>query len=320
MTRLFFLICLLYVAATTLIAQKILTPTFHTEHNPLDSTAKRWTFVGGFGTDLSAISLLNPRLSDGESNVNMGGLLNLAVNYQGKRIIWNNRANVQVNTVYNGDEGWTKASDAVLWNTQIGLKVKNAWYAALMMDVQTQVLPTYEQKYLTSAQHTRALSARFFAPATLKVAPGLLYKPAPTFGVMLSAVSNKNIIVTDPTLAATIDSTQNVPLFGNSLGKQWTSQLGAELRADLNLSIVPEKVAFNSVLDLYSNYLQAPENIAIEWLNSIDILLNKYLSLNMRSDWYYDDAVLVKINGNINDLGKRVSIRNTIFLKYNFVF
>jgi hypothetical protein len=300
-------------------AQKLDAPLFQTDSVELDSS-KRWSGNGGVGLDAAAITLINPRVNDGGSRINLGGIFNFNLNYQGKRILWSNRGNLQISTTQEEGNDWTKATDALMWNSQLGFRVWKKWYAAAMVDVQTQLLKTYDGAYISQNEKPRMLVSRFFAPANLKIAPGLLWKPKPSFSLMLSAISNKNVIVANPTLAALVDTSEGQPLFGNILGKEWTSKFGAEVRADLNLKFADDKLLLNSVLDLYSNYLQKPENIAVEWLTSLDILVTKNFSVNLRSDWFYDHSVLVKIGGFDDDLGRRISIRNTIFLKYTAVF
>ena len=54
--------------------------------------------------------------------------------------------------------------------------------------------------------------------------------------------------------------------------------------------------------------------------NSIDLMIIKNISINLKSDWFYDHNVLVKIGGDENNLGRRMSIRNAAFIKFNAVF
>jgi Protein of unknown function (DUF3078) len=318
---------LVFLAPLSIQAQKLEAPTFQTDSLP-DTLRANWTGGGGLGLDGTAITLINPRVGEGEGRVNAGILLNFWLNFQSKRLLWNNRGSVQLALTREGTEDWTKATDAFMWNTQVGFRVFAKWYAAAMADVQTQLLKTYDSKYIQSQTidlKPRSLTSRFFAPATVRIAPGLLWKPKPYFSLLVSAVSNKNIIVADKTLAMQGDSTLGESLLGNEWSSaadfsSISSQFGAEIRADLNLKFADDKVTLMSSLDLYSNYLKKPENIATEWLTSVDIALFNNFSVNFRSDWFYDHNVLVQIGGNLDDLGRRVFIRNTFFLKYNKTF
>ena len=308
-----------------LFGQKIEVPTFQTQ-DYFDSTAKKWSGGGSLGFDAAGITLINPRVSEGESRLNVGGLANFWLNYQSKRWIWNNRGNLQLSLTQDGTTpDWTKSSDVLLFNTQLGLKIRGNWYIAIMADVQTQMLKTYEYRFIAAKDNNfvpRSLSSKFFAPATVKLAPGFLWKPKPYFSILISAISNKNIIVADDYLASLGDSVTHQSLFGNDWSNpsnfsNISSQIGGQLRVDFNKKFADDKLVFTSTLDVYSNYLKTPENLAVEWLTSFDAMLTERFSLCLRSDWYYDHNVLVRIGGNADNLGRRIFIRNTFLLKYN---
>ncbi|MFM2269937.1 MAG: hypothetical protein RL757_3378 [Bacteroidota bacterium] len=308
-----------------LFAQKIESPTFQTESN-FDSTAKRWSGGGSLGLDAAGITLINPRLNEGESRLNAGGLANFWLNYQSKRWIWNNRGNLQLSLTQDGTSpDWTKSADAILLNTQLGLRIRGNWYIALMADVQTQLLRTYDSRFIASKDPNfvpRPLTSKFFSPATVKLAPGFLWKPKSYFSILISAISNKNIIVADNYLASLGDSATHQSLFGNDWSNpnnfsNISSQIGGQLRVDFNKKFADDRLVLTSTLDVYSNYLKTPENLAVEWFTSFDAMLTERFSLCLRSDWYYDHNVLVRIGGDPDNLGRRIFIRNTFLLKYN---
>jgi hypothetical protein len=322
LTILLFLLC---TTQASLQAQKVEAPTFQTENTSSD-TAKRWLFNGGLGLDLAAILLIHPRVGEGESKINAGGLFNFTLNYQHKNLLWNNRGSLQLSLSQEEHDDWSKSADAIQLNSQIGIRLKGKWYAAFMADVQTQLLSTYDNKYITQSDTVpRKLSSKFFAPATIKLAPGILYKPNDHFNLLLSAVSTKSLIIADNGLASQGD----VGLGTGNLGNQWnsptdyqtiTTQVGAELRAQYQNKFEGDKVIVSSVLDLYSNYLDHPENVAIEWFSTLDIVLFKSFSVSIKSDWYYDHNVPVHISTLSTALGRSVSVRNGFYLKYNVIF
>jgi hypothetical protein len=189
-----------------------------------------------------------------------------------------------------------------------------------MFDVQTQLLTTYDGKFIERDVHSK-LTSRFFAPATVKVVPGLLWKPKSYFSVLFSAISNKAIIVNDSTLAAQGNETLGL----SNLGNEWHSpsdfkkisiQMGAECRMELIKPFANDKALIKSVLDIYSPSFKDPNELVVEWFSSLDINLFKNFSFTMRSDWYYAPKILVKLGGDVNRLGQGVSIKNSMFFKY----
>jgi hypothetical protein len=312
MKNLFIFLFILFLYPLSINAQKIETPTFQTDSIKVDATTKRWTGGGGLGVDITAISMINPRVAEGQGRINAGGLFNFYANYQGKRFVWNNKGSIQIALTKDGATDWSKSTDALLYNTQFGIRLKGSWYAAGMIDLQTQALTTYGGKYvqpfINSDTLEQPLTSRAFSPIAIKLAPGLLYKPNNKFSMLLSAISTKAVIIADMRLDSLLGITNQ------------KAQFGAELRFDYNGKFANDKVVLNSTMDFYSNYLLKPENIACEWLTSLDIMLTNHFSINLRSDWFYDDNILVQIGGNPEELGKRVFIRNTFFLKFNKTF
>ena len=83
---------------------------------------------------------------------------------------------------------------------------------------------------------------------------------------------------------------------------------------------IRHSLIFVSGLDLYSNYLRNPQNIAIEFYNSLDFFIIKNFSINFKSDWFYDDNIKVYKGGDVNAWGKSVFIRNVFLIKYAHAF
>ncbi|MBL7816528.1 MAG: DUF3078 domain-containing protein [Saprospiraceae bacterium] len=282
----------------------------------------------GVGLDFSTLSLINPRPNEGQNTVGFGGLLNIFVNHTGKRWIWDNRLNLQLAAQRLGDRAqpFTKTADVLQFNSLLGRKLFKKIYLAGMVDLRTQCFFTYGNGYLDSYGGKYPLTSEPFSPATLKVLPGLLYRPNSHVKVLFSVISSKaNIVANDLLAAQTGDNTEGVGLLGNpnSGDGQYANadvQLGAELRGEMTKKFFKDKIIVMSIVDLYSNYLKNPQNIAFEWYNSIDLVVFKNISINLKSDWFYDHNVLVKIGGDENHLGRRMFIRNGAFLKFNTLF
>ena len=85
-------------------------------------------------------------------------------------------------------------------------------------------------------------------------------------------------------------------------------------------------------MGMYSNYLNNPQNIDIDWVNELAFNIYKGLQLSVLVNVFYDDDVSVQISdsdavGGIKRdadgnpvTGKRVSITEQMLLKYIYVF
>ena len=293
-----------------------------------------WTSGGGIGLDFSALSLINPRIGAGSNQTKWGGALNYFAKYKKGSFIWDSRAEWLMSVINSQGQPSTKAADALHLTTTIGYKVGSSgkWYLGVLGDLQTQILSTYGLNYLDQnvniggVNTPQTLSSSLFSPAVFKLSPGLIYKYDPHLTFFFSPVAVKGIIVADNALASQVaDSSQHLGRLGNNWRSATnfdniTLELGVELRADYSNKFFNDKIIYSGSLDLYSNYLRNPQNIAIEFYNSFDYLISKHFFLNFKTDWFYDDRQLVQIGGDPKNLGKNVFIRNFLLLKYGATF
>jgi hypothetical protein len=118
---------------TDTIAVDTTRPLENADSTRLDTTPKTQKWSGNFGLGIDAISLsfINPRPSEGAKLVTLGGLLNFAFKYQGNRCFWQTSSNLQMVVTQTDTTNWAKAADALLFNTQFGVRVRKNWYYAL---------------------------------------------------------------------------------------------------------------------------------------------------------------------------------------------
>jgi hypothetical protein len=285
-----------------------------------------WTKIGGIGANFSWLSLINPRAGSGSNQVGFGGLLNYSANYIKGKVISNNKFGLQLAVVKVGDQPYTKANDVLQLTSQTGYQVDKAgkWYFAGLADFQSQFLPTYGANYLSADQNiagkqvTLPLSGNLFSPATFKLAPGVIYKPNANFTILYSPAALKVVMVLDTSLANTGNFFPNP-----DKNKTVDVQVGSDLRIDYVNKFFNDRLVYGSTLDLYSNYLRNPQNIAFEWYNSLDLMVTKNISLNFKTDWFYDDNIKVFKDGEVGNVAKatkNVFYRNAFLLKYSRLF
>ncbi len=278
-----------------------------------------WTKAGGIGLNLNLLSLINPRVGAGDNQVGIGGILNYSANLVRDKILWDNKFLVQLATIQAAGGPWTKATDVLQGTTQWGYKVAPKWYVAGLGDLQTQLLSTYGTNFLKpqiiDGKRT-LLSGKLFSPAIVKFAPGVIFKPSDNLKFLYSPIAYKGVFVGNDEIAMQANF---IPLDGTKF-KNVDHQLGQELRMDYAQKFLNDKVVYITTLDLYSNYLRTPENIDVEWYNSLDFMVGKGISVNFRTDWFYDHDIQVFKGGNLNAKGRDVFIRNALLLKYSAQF
>ena len=82
--------------------------------------------------------------------------------------------------------------------------------------------------------------------------------------------------------------------FGVDPGKKSLTQLGAYLRAMYKKDVFTN-VNFQTKLELFSNYLDNPQNIAVNHEILIAMKVNKYITANIGTQMIYDDIIPVTV-------------------------
>jgi len=152
------------------------------------------------------------------------------------------------------------------------------------------------------------------APAYTSVGLGMEYVPNDFMSFYLSPATARWIIVNDQDLA-------NAGAFGVdpaeyndagdivTEGKTIKQEFGAYFRFMFKRDIV-KNVNLQTKLELFSNYLENPQNIDINWDTMINMTINSWLSANFGLQMVYDDDTpIVDADGNV---GPRTQIKQLL--------
>ena len=82
--------------------------------------------------------------------------------------------------------------------------------------------------------------------------------------------------------------TLNGAHFGVEQGKTFRYEFGASLTAYAKFNIA-ENVSVENILSLYSNYLDKPQNVDMDYTMNLAMKVNNYLSANLTFQAIYDD-------------------------------
>ena len=58
-------------------------------------------------------------------------------------------------------------------------------------------------------------------------------------------------------------------------------------------SEVLKNVSFTTKLDLFSDYLDKPQNIVINWENLVAFRINRFIAVNINTQLIYDDNIVI---------------------------
>ena len=121
----------------------------------------------------------------------------------------------------------------------------------------------------------------FMTPGYIKVGPGVLYKPNAHFSMLASPLMANITTKLAPSL-------KNVKAFGVDSAKTAAFGLGAFVQANLNYDL-GKNVNYKSVVTAYSNYLDHPGNVILDWSNLFTFTVNKYIGATISLNARYND-------------------------------
>lgn len=78
------------------------------------------------------------------------------------------------------------------------------------------------------------------------------------------------------------------PSFGVEQGDAIRFEFGAAVNAYYKLNLM-ENVSMENILNVYSNYLDTPQNVDIDYQMNLVMKVNKYISANVNFQALYDD-------------------------------
>lgn len=250
---------------------------------PVD-TLKNWKTKGNASL-LFNQSTFDNWLAGGENNISGIVGVNYDFNYKKEDWSWDNKVIASYGLVKTRTSSFAKKTDDRLeLNSLLGKKVKenSNWFYSGFLNFKTQFTKGYVYGKDPNGAEIRDEYTNFLSPAYLSFGPGLLWKKSDNLKVNLSPATSKLTFV---------DKNFTLPdeaYFGVKEGKSMRYELGFNASAYYKLDVLAN-VTFENILNLYSNYLEDPQNVDIDYQLNIVMKINKYLSTNLSFQTIYDD-------------------------------
>ncbi len=239
-----------------------------------DEKPNGWDKKGMF-TFLLNQANFNNWLAGGQSSVSGNAGVKYDFNYKSDTWTWDNKLAANYGLTKLQEQDIQKTDDRFEFNSLLGKKASGEWYYSAFFNFKTQFDSGFDP-----ADHTLKLS-HFFSPAYFQFGPGMLWKKSDNLKINIAPATSKLIIVHS-------HFTELGPSFGVLQGKSTRYEFGAALNGYYKFNIM-ENVSAENILNLYSNYLEAPKNVDIDYTLNIVMKVNKYLSTNISLQTIYDD-------------------------------
>jgi hypothetical protein len=237
-------------------------------------TTKLWTCKGNISLLFNQSAYNKQWLGGGTSNVAGNFGVNYDFNYKKDDVVWDNKFILAYGlSKIKGDNKTAKTDDRLELNSLWGKKASGNWYYSAYFNFKSQ-LDTGLDKNDLKISH-------FFSPAYFQLGPGMLWKKSDNLSVNFAPAAAKAIIVHR-------HFTEFGPSFGVLQGDSFRFEFGASISAYYKFNLMTN-VSVENRLNLYSNYLDKPQNVDVDYQMNVVMKINKYLSANVAVQAIYDD-------------------------------
>jgi len=326
-----------FISSATLCAQepdsiKIKVDSITTKINKLEvakdsiiaaDTMRYWK-KGGIGGINFAQSSFTNWAAGGENALSATALLSVYANYKKDKTTWDNTLDLAYGMIQSGKAPLRKNEDKIDFSSKYGRHIKESkWYYSALVNFKSQFDAGY------NFPNDSTVISRFLSPGYVLGAIGFDYKPKDYLSFFISPVTSKTTIVADAKLAdagaygvakAEYD-TAGVKIKD---GQMVRSEFGGYLRFTFKKDIF-KNVNFATKLELFSNYLNNPQNIDVNWENIVGLKINKYLSASISTNMIYDHDIPVTVTEDVNGLpvtrtGPRLQFKQVLAVGFSYKF
>ncbi len=252
----------------------------------------KWTIVGK-STFLFNQSSFSNWASGGSNSVAININVNYDFNYKKNGWNWDNKITTMYGLSYIDEQGVRKTDDRVEYNSLLGLKAKKDWFFSFLSNFKTQ----YTKGFNYSKTPKETISS-FFSPAYLNFGPGMLWRKSKELFINIAPASSRFTFV----------SGQFSGSFGVKEGRRTNFSLGFNLSSYYRFTII-ENVIMENTLALYSDYLDKPQNIDLDYQINVFFKINENLSTNLGLHTIVDD-----------DTSNKTQFKQLFGLGLNYIF
>jgi hypothetical protein len=223
--------------------------------------------------------------------------VNIFAKYRKGKITWDNNLELGYGVIKQGNnKKWWKNDDKIQISSKFGREIKKSWYYTALLDFRTQFVNGYNYP------NDSIYISKFMAPGYAIAAIGFDYKPNNHFSAFIAPVTGKFTFVNDDSLARNgafgvqkeIRDINN----GGAITQNYIKhreEFGAYLKMQYQTKVM-DNITFQTVLELFSNYLHNPQNVDVNWSTLTTFKVNKFISATLATQLIYDDDIRVPRN------------------------
>ncbi|PHR31300.1 MAG: hypothetical protein COA38_08295 [Fluviicola sp.] len=280
------------------------TMAFTGAHAQGDTLPSNWKLKAIYGANGTQSSFVNWN-AGGRNNISLLGYVAGSAKYEKGKIKWDNDLGAALGGMQylDGEVGneLQKTDDRLELATNLGYRLKKHYYLSLLGSFRTQFLDGFSE--LGTPRNST-----FMAPGWVNLSLGIDFTPNDNFSVFLSPLASKMTFVNDQVLS-------DAGSFGVDPGKRFRGEFGAYFKLKYNKEIFTN-IEMKSKLELFSNYIDNPENIDVNAEVLFSFKVNNWFSASLLWNLLYDDDIdITDSNGNT---GPRTQFKSVLGLGVSY--
>lgn len=247
--------------------------------DPADTSSKLWKKGGVISLNMSQSSLTNWAAGGDDYSLSLNMALTGYAFYKKGKVNWDNTFAINMGYVNTTSLGIRKNDDRIDLLSKFGHALNDKLSLSTLFNFRTQFFRGYDYP----ADGTTVLTSDFLSPAYALLGAGIDYKPVKDLSIFFSPLTARWVIVANDTLSAK-------GAYGVTPGETSLFQLGAFSTISYKIAL-NKNVGYSGRLDLYSDYLNNPQNIAINMTNLFAVKISNVLAVTYSLDFIYDDNI-----------------------------
>ena len=281
-----------------------------------DEQPQGWTHKGNIGINLGQSSYTN-WAAGGQNSLTALGAFNYEIHYLKNKFKWDNTLNMSLGyCVYSFKKKPIKTDDLIEFSSLATFKATKQLNYGAELAFRSQFAKGFD--YAKDSTH---YISKFLAPGYLTLGLGIEWVPNKYFSLYFAPVTGRITFVNDQRLAEVgaygvepgyfnpNDSTEWIP------GKKIRYEFGARAVAKFQYPIA-KNIDFSTKLELFSNYLDHPERIDVDWQNMLVLKVNDWLSANLSTHLIYDYDIPFYDEAGIRIKGSKVQFKEVLAIGF----
>lgn len=268
-----------------------------------------WKTKGNIALNANQTSFTN-WAAGGDNSLSGNTFLNYSANYKKEKTTWDNSIELGIGYMKQGESDFYKNDDRIVLSSKYGRYAFEHWYYSGLVSFRSQ----FAEGYKSLTDNTKV--SNFLAPAYVTISIGMDYKPNDNLTVLISPLAGRSTFVMDTLLS-------NAGSYGVSPGNSVRHEFGGFVKVEYSLDIM-ENINYKTKLELFSNYLEKPQNIDMNWDHILNMKINSYISANIHLTMIYDDDIMISYDstgdGINNKKGPKLQLRNILGVGFSYKF